>query len=226
MAPDLVIFDCDGVLVDSEHASARVLAEAMAEIGVPMPAEEVARRYRALALDVVEADVARRRGGPLPDGWIEAFRERRTAAFARDGIPAVPGARAVVEAVARAGIDFCVASQGRLDKTRLTLALSGLADLFPDAVRFSADQVPRPKPAPDLFLHAARTLGHRSARCVVIEDSVPGVTAAHAAGMRVLAYAADGDPEQLRAAGGEPFTAMDALPGLLGLSGSRRGSAS
>lgn len=217
MAPDLVIFDCDGVLVDSEHASARVLAEAMAEVGVVMPADEVASRYRALALELIEDDVARRRGAPLPPGWIERFRERRAAAFARDGIPAVEGVREAIEAVRRAGIDYCVASQGRFDKTRQTLALSGLDALFPDPIRFSADQVPRPKPAPDLFLYAARTLGHRPDRCVVVEDSLPGVTAAHAAGMRVLGYAADGDPEALRAAGGEPFTEMAQLPALLGL---------
>jgi HAD superfamily hydrolase (TIGR01509 family) len=184
---------------------------------VPVTPEDVLDRWTGLALEAIADDVADRTGVRLPADWTRGFRERRAVAFERDGIPAIPGVRQAVEAVRAAGIPYGVASQGRLDKTALTLRLSGLAELFPEDVRFSADQVARPKPAPDLFLHAAEVLGGDPARTVVVEDSLPGTTAARAAGMRVLGYAADGDPEPLRDAGAEPFGSMAGLPGLLGL---------
>jgi HAD superfamily hydrolase (TIGR01509 family) len=215
--PGLVIFDCDGTLVDTEGPQAVVLAEVLTGLGAPTTAEDVLQRHKGEALEVLAADAERRSGVRLPEGWIEDFRERRAAAFQAAGIPGVPGARAAVEAVRAAGIPYGVASQGRLDKTALTLRLAGLDDLFPEALRFSAFDVPRPKPAPDLFLHAARVLGGAPERAVVVEDSVPGARAGHAAGMRVLGYAAAQDPDALRAAGAEPFGSMAELPRLLGL---------
>jgi HAD superfamily hydrolase (TIGR01509 family) len=215
--PELVIFDCDGTLVDTEGAQAVVLAAVLTEHGAPTTAGDVLDRHKGEALEVLAADAERRSGVQLPTGWVDDFRVRRAAAFEAEGIPAVPGARAAVEAVRAAGLPYAVASQGRLDKTALTLRLAGLDDLFPEAVRFSAFDVPRPKPAPDLFLHAARALGGAPERTVVVEDSVPGARAGHAAGMRVLGYAAAQDPGALRAVGAEPFGSMAALPGLLGL---------
>lgn len=217
MIPRLVVFDCDGVLVDTEPPQAVVLAAVLAEHGAPVTPDDVLGRYTGFALEAIADDLAERIGVRLPAGWAQVFRDRRGPAFEEAGIDAIPGARAAVEAVRDAGVPYGVASQGRLDKTALTLRLSGLADLFPEDVRFSADQVARPKPAPDLFLHAARALGGDPGRTVVVEDSVPGATAARAAGMRVLGFAADGDPEALRAVGAEPFGAMAELPGLLGL---------
>ncbi|MEV4420801.1 HAD family phosphatase [Patulibacter sp. NPDC049589] len=215
--PALVVFDCDGVLVDTEGPQAVVLAAVLAEHGAPVTPADVLGRYKGFALEAIEEDLDARAGVVLPASWQQEFRDRRGPAFERDGIPAIPGVRDVVEALVAAGIPYGVASQGRLDKTAMTLRLSGLADLFPEAVRFSADQVERPKPAPDLFLLAARTLGGPPSGTVVVEDSVPGVTAARAAGMRILGHAADEDPEDLRAAGAEPFAAMADLPTLLGL---------
>jgi HAD superfamily hydrolase (TIGR01509 family) len=215
--PELVIFDCDGTLVDTEGPQAVVLAAVLTEFGAPTTAREVLDRHTGAALEVLAEDAERRSGVRLPEEWIPVFRERRAEAFQADGIPAVPGARAAVEAVRAAGIPYGVASQGRLDKTAMTLRLAGLDDLFPEPLRFSAFEVARPKPAPDLFLHAARVLGGAPERAVVVEDSVPGARAGHAAGMRVLGYAAATDAEALRAAGAEPFGAMAELPRLLGL---------
>lgn len=215
--PAAVIFDCDGVLVDTERPQASILADVLAEHGAPVAGEDVLAGYRGLALEAIAADVEARTGVRLPAGWITEFRARRAPEFERRGIAAIPGAREAVEAVRAARIPYGVASQGRLDKTDQTLRLSGLGELFPDAARFSADQVARPKPAPDLFLHAASVLAAEPGRTVVVEDSVPGATGAVAAGMRVLGYAGDGAPAPLRAAGAEPFGSMTDLPRLLGL---------
>lgn len=217
MIPQLVVFDCDGVLVETERPQAVVLAAVLTEHGAPVTADDVLDRYKGFALEAIADDLADRTGVRLPTGWAQVFRDRRGPAFEQAGIDAIPGVRRAVEAVRAAGVPYGVASQGRLDKTALTLRLSGLADLFPEGIRFSADMVARPKPAPDLFLHAARVLGADPSRTVVIEDSLPGAAGARAAGMRVLGFAADEDPEALRALGAEPFGAMAELPGLLGL---------
>jgi beta-phosphoglucomutase-like phosphatase (HAD superfamily) len=111
----------------------------------------------------------------------------------------------------------CVASQGKLEKTRLSLKLTKLDPLFGDEALFSAYSVPRGKPHPDLFLHAAQTMAVEPARCAVVEDTPSGVTAAVAAGMRVLGYAADSDATALREAGAAVFMAMEELAGLLGI---------
>jgi HAD superfamily hydrolase (TIGR01509 family) len=210
----LVIFDCDGVLVDSEPIATRVLAEAIAEVGWPMAESEVQARFRGGTIADIVAAVETHIGTAVPDGWVQGFDRRRDAAF-RAGLQPVPGAAEAVRGVRNLGFDVCVASQGRLAKSRLTLGLTGLDALFDPARVFSAYDVERPKPAPDLFLHAARTCGHDPARTVVVEDTRTGVLAARAATMRVLAYAADGDAAALAEAGGEPFGDMRELPALL-----------
>ena len=131
----------------------------------------------------------------------------------------VADADGAVAAVRAAGMDACVASQGRLSKTRHSLAVTGLDALFDPRELFSAETVPRGKPHPDLFLHAAREMGSAPADAVVVEDTPTGVAAGVAAGMRVLGYAADSDEAALRAAGAETFCAMDELPARLGISG-------
>jgi len=210
-APGLVIFDCDGVLVDSEPISMRVLTESINAAGVAMTVEQVHAAFVGGSLERVEREIAGRRGAPLPDGWIDEIYHARARAFER-GLEPVPGARDAVEAVRGLGWETCVASQGRPAKMEQTLGLTGLSDLFPPARIFSATMVARPKPAPDLFLHAARACGWEPRDCVVVEDSLFGIRGARAAGMRVLGYLAPGAPEDdalpLAAAGAEVVRSM------------------
>ena len=212
----LAIFDCDGVLVDSEVISNSVLAQMLTEQGLPTTLAEARRDYQGLLLADVVADAESKLGRALPADWLERYERERSVAF-RDGLRPVAGVRQAVERVQVAGVAVCVASQGKLEKTRLSLQITGLHDLFEDDALFSAYQVPRGKPHPDLFLHAASEMGANPSGCVVVEDTPSGVRAAAAAGMRVLGYSADGDEHALRQAGGETFDCFDALPGLLGL---------
>jgi len=213
---DLVIFDCDGVLVDSESISNGVLARMLTSEGLPTTLAEARRDYQGLLLSEVVSGAEARLGRPLPRGWLAGYERERAAVFASE-LEAVPGAAAAVQAVGAAGAAVCVASQGQLEKIRLTLGLTGLRGLFADDALFSAESVPRGKPHPDLFLHAARMMGAEPARCTVVEDSPSGVTAAVSAGMRALGYAADSDEQALRRAGAEVFQSLDQLPGLLAL---------
>jgi HAD superfamily hydrolase (TIGR01509 family) len=198
--PALLIFDCDGVLVDSESISNGVLAEMLGEQGLEMSLVESRARFQGLLLSEVLVSAERLLGRPLPDGWIEQYVERRAGVFAAELRP-IEGAGALVRDVASAGIPVCVASQGSLAKTARSLALTGLEELFAPAARFSAEQVPRGKPHPDLFLFAARRMGASPAETAVVEDTPSGVTAARRAGMAVYGLAADGDAEALTAAG-------------------------
>jgi HAD superfamily hydrolase (TIGR01509 family) len=204
------------VLVDSEPISNRILAESISELGIPISASEVHDAFRGETLGRIYDVVQGRLGHDIPDGWLEAFDDRRAQAFAAELQP-VPGARETVEGAIAAGLDVCVASQARLAKSRLTLGLTELIDLFDEKALFSSTMVRRGKPAPDLFLYAAAKRRHSPAACVVIEDSVTGVTAARAAGMRVLAYTADGDEAALTAAGGEPLADMHDALRLIGV---------
>jgi HAD superfamily hydrolase (TIGR01509 family) len=211
----LVIFDCDGVLVDSEGISNAVLASALRGLGLAISAQEAHDRYRGMFLSEIRADAERRLGAPLPSDFVETFEHAREEAF-RASLQPVPGAASVVREVRAMGFDVCVASQGKLSKTELTLSLTGLRDLFgPDAL-FSAHSVARGKPAPDLFLHAAATMGCAPERCIVVEDTMIGVTAARAAGMRAIAYAPDGAGAAFQAAGVETVEALEKLPDALG----------
>jgi HAD superfamily hydrolase (TIGR01509 family) len=212
--PALVIFDCDGVLVDSERISNAVLAEALRGLGLPISAEEAHDRYRGMFLSEIRADAERRLGAPLPADFVETFERDREEAF-RMSLEPVQGAVSAVREVRAMGFDVCVASQGRLSKTELTLSLTGLRDQFGPAALFSAHSVARGKPAPDLFLHAAATMGFSPEQCVVVEDTMIGVEAALAAGMRVVAYAPAGDGDVFNAAGVVTVGALEALPGVL-----------
>lgn len=215
VSPALVIFDCDGTLVDSETVHRRELAATVTALGVPTTPEQVVERYAGAAFATIDADVASRLGRPAPDGWLAAFSAHRARVFEREGVAQIPGARDAVTAVQAAGIPTCVASQGALEKTAMTLRLSGLADLFPDVRRFSAAQVPHGKPAPDLFLHAAAALGAPPERCLVVEDTPLGVRGAVAAGMRVLGLALETPAADLAAAGAEVIGALDEVVGRL-----------
>jgi HAD superfamily hydrolase (TIGR01509 family) len=214
--PELVIFDCDGVLVDSEVISNEVLARALTAQGLPTTLAQARREYQGLLLSEVDARAQAKLGRPLARGWLERYEHDRSVAF-RAELCAVRGAAEAVRRIAGSGVAVCVASQGKLEKTRLSLRLTGLDGLFADEALFSAHEVPRGKPHPDLFLHAAATLAAEPARCVVVEDTPSGVTAAVAAGMRALGLAADSDAAALREAGAETLLALDELPALLGL---------
>lgn len=212
----LVIFDCDGVLVDSEVISNDVLARSLTEQGLPTTLAQARRDYQGLLLADIDSRAQTKLGRPLERDWLERYERDRTEAFRRELRP-VPGAAETVKRIRAAGVRVCVASQGKLEKTRLSLKLTKLDPLFPDEVLFSAYSVPRGKPHPDLFLHAAQAMGVEPSCCAVVEDTPSGVTAAVSAGMRALGYAADSDEEALRRAGAETLLALDELPVMLGL---------
>ena len=198
--PSLVIFDCDGVLVDSEGISNGVLAEMLAEQGLRLTLEESRAVFQGHLLAEIVGISEGMLGRSLPEGWLEEYVARRAALFEAELQP-IPGAAELVDRVALAGIPSCVASQGSLAKTARSLAITGLAERFAEDVRFSAEQVPRGKPHPDLFLFAAATLGFAPVECAVVEDTPSGVTAAVSAGMRVYGLCADSDERALREAG-------------------------
>jgi HAD superfamily hydrolase (TIGR01509 family) len=218
MAPSeglqLVIFDCDGVLVDSEVISNRVLAAMLTEQGLPTTLEQARREYQGLLLADVQARAEAKLGRSLPPDWLARYEEKRANTFRRELTP-VTGAAETVERLRAAGLGVCVASQGKLSKTRLSLALTDLDHLFPERARFSAYSVAQGKPAPDLFLHAAAAMGVEPAACAVVEDTPSGVTAAVAAGMRAIGYTADSDEQALSDAGAEPLRSLAELPRLL-----------
>jgi HAD superfamily hydrolase (TIGR01509 family) len=214
--PALVIFDCDGVLVDSEPIANRVLARMLSDEGLPMSEAEARAAFQGLLLSDVAARVERDLGGPLPAGWMDCYELERAEAFRAELRP-IDGAADALALVAAAGIEVCVASQGRHEKTALSLALTGLDQALAPDRRFSAEDVARGKPYPDLFLHAAGTVGVEPARCAVVEDTTIGVRAALSAGMRAIGYTGEGDPDALREAGAEPLASLSELPRLLGL---------
>ncbi len=181
--PGLVVFDCDGVLVDSEMLAAEVLARELTEFGMAITATECIERYSGVAMVEVLRRIETERGRPLPDHFGETVRLRDEEAF-RSRLKPVPGACAMLRALS---LPRCVASSGRLAKMRLTLGITGLLE-FLEPHLFSAEMVAHGKPAPDLFLCAALVMKKSAAECLVIEDSLAGVRAAVAAGMRVFGF--------------------------------------
>lgn len=209
---DLVIFDCDGVLVDSEPISNRVLAQALSEIGLATSVESSMRDYMGRSWTACVEIFEARLGRPLPPGFDDLFWARNEAALRAELRP-VPG---IHEVLGRITTPICVASSGRPEKMRVTLGVTGLLPRFEGRI-FSALDVARAKPWPDLFLHAAARMGAAPATCVVVEDSPRGVEAGVAAGMRVLGYAGRTDAVALESAGAEVFSDMLELPARLGL---------
>jgi beta-phosphoglucomutase-like phosphatase (HAD superfamily) len=217
---ELVIFDCDGVLVDSEVISNEVLARALSSEGLQTSLAEARAAYQGLLLSEVVQRAEQALGRALPEGWLARYESDRAEAFRRELRP-VAGAADAVRACIGVGLGVCVASQGKLEKTRLSLELTGLAPLFAPGALFSAEQVARGKPHPDLFLYAAHSMGATPGASVVVEDTPSGVRAAAAAGMRALGYAADADPGALAAAGAQLLWSLEELTGLLEAAGSR-----
>ncbi len=205
-----VIFDCDGVLVDTELIASHVLAGLLTDAGLPTTIEDCMRDFRGRSMASVIEIATRRLGAALPADLPDRYYAEVKAAFRRQPQP-VPG---VVAALDRIALPSCVASSGPHHKMAVTLRSAGLWERFEGRI-FSASEVAHGKPAPDLFLHAAQQMGFDPAQTAVVEDSVVGIEAARAAGMRALAFARHTDAGALAAGGGEPFHDMADLPGLL-----------
>jgi HAD superfamily hydrolase (TIGR01509 family) len=205
-----VIFDCDGVLVDSEPLSNRILAERLTALGLPTTTEQSMADYMGRSWASCRALIEERLGRSLPEGFADGYHEELYAAL-RAEVEPVAGVVAALDALTT---PVCVASSGSHEKIRTSLGTTGLLARFEGRIHSAAD-VEHGKPAPDLFLHAARSHGADPARCAVVEDAVAGVQAGRAAGMDVLAYAGLTAPELLAAEGARVFTSMDELPALL-----------
>ncbi|NHZ70806.1 MAG: HAD-IA family hydrolase [Proteobacteria bacterium] len=207
----LVIFDCDGVLVDSERLAIRIDAMVLADVGWPMREEEIVERFVGKPDTHMLAEVQRHTGKDVSQAWNTTYAEMYRTAFEEDLTP-VPG---IVEALDAIETATCVASSGTHERIQFTLGITGLIDRF-DGRIYSAQDVARGKPFPDLFLHAASQMGTPVEECVVVEDSVAGVEAARAAGIRVLAYGAGvTPPTKLAGPNTTVFTNMTDLPSLL-----------
>lgn len=215
--PDLVIFDCDGVLVDSETVSNELLAIAVTALGWPTTTAQSHQRFRGRSMrstvEIIEAET----GISVPDGWaLETRAQIRQAVI--ETVTAITGIHTVVERVSAAGVSRCVGSSSPPDYLQQVLARTLLDHHFGADV-FSATMVANGKPAPDLFLFAASQMGHTPERAVVIEDTVPGVEAGIAAGMRVIGYAGDAhtDADALATAGAVVVRDTAEVPLLIGL---------
>jgi HAD superfamily hydrolase (TIGR01509 family) len=209
--PDLVIFDCDGVLVDSERIAVEVDLIVFERIGLAITRQEVVDRFVGQSASVMEAAIEAHLGYALDPELEAEFEQLYADAFERELEP-VPG---VVEALTLLDRRTCVASNSDQEGLYSKLRQVGLYECFAGRI-FSADEVPNGKPAPDLFLYAAERMGVEPGRCVVIEDSLHGVIAARAAGMHVLAFASGlVDPESLRGPGTTLFTEMSRLVDLI-----------
>ena len=216
MIPQLVIFDCDGVLVDSEVISCRAHAETLTRHGYPITADQVLKRFLGVSDREARLTVEAELGRSLPDDFEAQMKQAVLHRYA-DDLRTIPH---IGDAIAAITLAKCVASSGTPEKIRHGLTCAGLYDLLLPHI-FSAAQVKRGKPAPDLFLFAAEQMNIAPAQCLVIEDSVPGVTGGRAAGMTVLGFhggshCGAGHAELLRAAGAAvTFDDMRQLPDLI-----------
>jgi|SRR5690554_2451982 len=230
----LVIFDCDGVLVETEAIQAEVLRDCLLPLGISVSVAEVLMLFRGKSIAVCGEQVSALLADSEPyQSWPEAERDafahefwdkvqQETLAAFEANVQPIEGVRDVLQALKAKGIAFCVASNGRHDKMQMTLTRTGLADLLPKENRFSATEVAQGKPAPDLFLHAASKMGVKPNQCTVVEDSPSGARAARLAGMALLGFCPDepllprANTEQLLLAeGATVFHHMDELLSLL-----------
>lgn len=215
---DCVIFDCDGVLVDSEPIVHRVLNRVLNELGIEITLEESMNWFLGRAVRDELGNIEARLGKPLPRNFLSEWFVRRDAALIEE-LEAVPHIRPTIEAIKARGLPVCVASGADRIKVKLQLKHTDLLGLFTDDARehiFTATEVEHSKPAPDVYLLAARTMGVDPSRCAVVEDSPTGATAGVAAGMTVFGYAARTNADELRATGVKAiFTDMRDLPELI-----------
>ncbi len=212
-AYELIIFDCDGVIVDSEVIGNRIFRQFLAELGLRLSEQEVYEQFLGRALADSVLIVEDLLGRPVPAASVERYKKTRDETLRKE-VRAVDG---VVDIIGMLEVPYCVASSGDHDKMRATLGATGLLPLF-DGQIFSAIDVARAKPAPDVFLHAAQTMRADPGRTAVIEDTVSGVTAARAAGMTVFGFAGLTPAARLSGAGAHAtFTHMRELAALLDL---------
>lgn len=208
---DLVIFDCDGVLVDSERIAVRIDVIVLERLGWPLTEAEVIERFVGRSEEYMVGEIEAALGRPLASDWEDEFRPLYRDALDAELAP-VDG---IVDALDRIAAPTCVASSSSHERLRRTLGLTGLHERFAGRI-FSAADVANGKPAPDLFLHAAATLGADPARCAVVEDSVFGLQAARAAGMTAFGYGGGvTPPERLEGPATTVFADMRELPALL-----------
>jgi HAD superfamily hydrolase (TIGR01509 family) len=198
---DLVIFDCDGVLIDSELLTIGVEVALLAEAGITISSDEIIERYVGISMKAMVADIEARYGRPLGDDFATRHALRANNVFERE----LRAMRGIAGVLAGLPGKVCVASSSSPDRLRHTLNIAGLYDRFHPHI-FSATMVAHGKPAPDLFLHAAERMGAAPSRCVVIEDSLPGIEAATAAGMTAIGFVGgshcrDGHADRLSAGG-------------------------
>lgn len=208
---DAVVFDCDGVLVDSEELSMRVSHRIVGDLGWQVDLREMMQMFVGCSHEYYVAEVERRLGRTLESGWMDPYRGWHEEAF-RTELKAIPG---IAEALDRIALPTAVASNSSHDRIRLTLGIVGLLDRFDGRIA-SAQDVVAPKPAPDVYLRGAEILAIPAERCIAVDDSRFGVTAAASAGMQVLAYT--GSPAGMPLPGGErihPFDDMADLPDLV-----------
>ncbi|MGW2748647.1 HAD family hydrolase [Streptomyces sp. NPDC001450] len=213
MRYDLIIFDNDGVLVDSEPISNRHLAAFLTELGHPTSYEDSIRDYMGSAMHRIHDLVLERTGQRLPEDFDDVFHARVFAAFERELKPVV-GVDDVLEKLVADGVPYCVASSGSHERIRVGHRTTGLDRWFEEERIFSSQDVGRGKPAPDLFLYAAERMGVAPDRCAVVEDSPLGVQAAVAAGMDVYGFTAMTPAERLTGAN-QLFSSMVELADLL-----------
>lgn len=214
---ELVIFDCDGVLVDSERLANALFAKMLNQLGLKVTLEDMYRDFMGLSVSDCRQLIEDRLGKPPPPEFFPELNRQIHAAFGSSLNP-VDG---IVEALDRISIPYCVASSGDHEKMNLTLGLTGLLQRF-DGRIYSVTQVARGKPHPDVFLFAAERMGATPSRSAVVEDTEVGVRAGVAAGMTVFGYAGLSDPEKLSAAGALVFDDMRLLPDILQLGSSDR----
>ena len=218
MHSGLVIFDCDGVLIDSEPLSCVATSIELHEAGFPLSADVIAERFTGMSNASMLAAIEEEAGRPMPDDMAERLHEREMALL-REDLEAVPQIADVLDHLDISGVAYCVASSSTPERLKVTLGHVGLYDRFPKVL--SATMVKNGKPAPDLFLLAAREMAVPPDACIVIEDSVPGVCGARAAGMIALGFCGashcrPGHGDDLMAAGAKmTFEAMRDLPDLL-----------
>lgn len=215
--PALIIFDCDGVLIDSEPATNRVVAEVLTELGWAMDAVEAYDRFVGMSFYSMQPVIETRLGRSLGAGWVDDLVTRLVGVLASE-VETVPGARETLEGVSALGLPWRIASNSSHTEMAAKFTRTGLAELVAGRLHSAVDVIAaggRGKPAPDLFLAAAGIEGVAPERCLVIEDSVAGVTAAVAAGMGCLGFDPHAGGAMLRAAGAMPIHRLDHVPMLL-----------
>jgi len=207
-----ILFDCDGTLVDSENITNRVVANMAGELGISMTLREAQIKFGGKTLDAVIYGMKEMSGKDIPADWLPRLVKEVSKAYETDLQP-MEGIKKLLDSI---DIPICVASNGEPRHVKGSLMLTGLKGYFNENV-FTASEVNRPKPAPDLFLHAAQKMGFKPKDCVVIEDSIPGVTAAVNANIKVYGLVKLCSAEELESAGAIPFKTMNELSELLGI---------